>query len=257
MINMRLGIPAKKNRGSKSVNWEGDCLFVRSMQKQLLQKALAPWPRREAPLLEINCGDGAFLRLYWQSGFDIVATEKDPGLLEAAKKRQLSFVDLRIADEEALPFEDDNFDWVILNVRQTAPERLDAALREALRVGKRGIMITFWNALSIAGIWARLRGRKSAFPVQTVAWPRLFSLIRPYFHGKTALYSTLCLPDFTWRAGFPGSGINGFLGGSIFGAWCLLRFEPGSGNLVTPLPLRLKEQFQQSDAVLKYVQKQD
>lgn len=226
--------------------------WVRLLQIRLLEHALAPWPRRDSPLLEINCGDGHFLRFLWQCGFALAAIEEDPEKREQARKRKIPRLDLRGAADNDLPFEDESLDWVLLHIRHSEADRLETALREALRVGKRGIMITFWNKFSLAGIWARVRKKGTMLPESALNPGDILGLLRAFGCGALKIHSTLLLPNFTWKKGNLLRGLNVAFPDSQFGAWCVVRATPGRGSLVTPLPLPLTGRLRHADSPLEY-----
>lgn len=226
--------------------------WVRLLQIRLLEKALAPWPRRDSPLLEINCGDGPFLRFFWQCGFAIAATEEEAEKRGKAMERNVPHLDLRAATDNDLPFEDESLDWVVLHIRHSEPERVEAALLEALRVGKRGIMITFWNRSSLSGLWKRLHRKGVALPECALAPDTVISRLRAFGCGALKIHSTLLLPEFTWKKGNLLGALNFCLSDSPFGAWCIVRAVPGRGTLVTPMPLRLQGQLRHADSPLEY-----
>lgn len=258
-----MGMALEMNENESGANmtgapsdWNTSASQVRALQKRLLQKAMASWPRRDRPLLEINCGDGAFLHFFWQSGFDVVATEENPELRIRIINRGLP-IDLRGAKDDDLPFEDDCFDWVILNTRHEESERLKGAFQEALRVVKRGIMITFWNRTSLAGIWTKLPPGKKVLPAGSLSVREVMKLAHSFSINSLKIYSTLCLPDFTWHHAGWLKEVNGWFSDAPFGAWCVVSMMPGNGKLVTPLPLALTHKYGQVESQLDYVQKRE
>ena len=84
-------------------------------------------------LLDVGCGSGLALAIAAERGVTPSGVDISPGLLGVAQER-LPEADLRLADMEALPFDDASFDAVLgINAFQFAgdPRR---ALREAARV---------------------------------------------------------------------------------------------------------------------------
>lgn len=245
------GTPPNREKHATGSNRQ----FVRAMQFSLLQKALAPWPRRSAPLLEINCGDGAFLRMLWRCGFDLVATEPDMRLRIQAQNRPVPDCDIRSARDDNLPFEEDSFDWAILHLRLRTKNSLDAAIREALRIARRGIMVTFWNQYSLAALLARMSSKKAASFPETVSWRMVWSSLRSTRARSVTTLSTLCGPQFTWSGRSSLAAINSWLSSFPVGAWCISRLDFGARYPATPLPLRFAKTLPQPQPALEYAHK--
>ena len=97
-------------------------------------------------VLEVGCGTGVFLRRAADVGAEVVGVDSSEALLQLARER-VPDADLRLADMEALPFEDDSFDVVAgFNSFFFAVDMV-AALREAGRVARTGapVVIQVWG----------------------------------------------------------------------------------------------------------------
>jgi SAM-dependent methyltransferase len=85
-------------------------------------------------VLEVGCGMGQFAeRLARVGSSDVVATDLSPRMVELTKERG---VDARVADVQALPFADAEFDCVVANAMLYHVSDLDLALQELARVLK-------------------------------------------------------------------------------------------------------------------------
>jgi SAM-dependent methyltransferase len=90
-------------------------------------------PRR---LLEVGCGWGELAeRLGEETGADVVAVDLSPRMVELARARG---VDARIADVQALPFDDREFDCVVAAWMLYHVPDLDRGLAELARVLRPG-----------------------------------------------------------------------------------------------------------------------
>jgi SAM-dependent methyltransferase len=86
-------------------------------------------PRR---VLEVGCGMGTFAeRLARETGAEVVATDLSPRMVELAAARGL---EARVADVQALPFADEEFDCAVANAMLYHVQDLDRALSELVRV---------------------------------------------------------------------------------------------------------------------------
>ena len=206
--------------------------FARTSQANLLRRCLAPWPRRGRALLDINCGNGNFLHMLWESGFDVLATCK-PGTTNVIKKNALRF-SIEGADDTNLPYDDGYFDWAILHLQKPWPEAR-ASITEAMRVAGKGIAITFWNAISLPFL---LPGGSSwLMPRHNwwLVWRYLVSLHTGPIHGQSTLFFSLDHPMSRWFSCF----CKGQWHNIPFGAWAVLRIDFYRPPTVTPMPLRI------------------
>lgn len=216
--------------------------FVLAAQLRLLERALAAWPRRDAALLDVNCGTGAVLPFLWGCGFEVDAVEADPGARARAQKR-CPAATVMAGRDDGLPVEDDAYDWVLLHLRE--PRRLAPALAEARRVARRGFAVTFWNRHSLAGLCARVAHTR--LPGHVTTWLEVRAALRRMegapAPGNTASLGTLAGPVNTWRAASPLSPASRLVTGLPLGAWTVFRCSLGPAGGVTPLALRLGARF--------------
>ena len=95
----------------------------------VFEKIVAARPRR---LLEVGCGMGEFAeRLTRESGAAVVATDLSPRMVELTAH---GGVEARVADVQALPFDDGEFDCAVAIAMLYHVDDLDRALRELARV---------------------------------------------------------------------------------------------------------------------------
>jgi len=107
-------------------------------------------PRR---VLEVGCGMGNFAeRVAAETSAEVVATDLSPRMVELARERGL---DARVADVEALPFADGEFDCAVANAMLYHVEHVDRALAELARVlqpGGRLVAVTIGTE-HLAEVW--------------------------------------------------------------------------------------------------------
>lgn len=221
-------------------------------QLDLLGRALGPWPRRHAPLLEINCGNGAFLPFLWQCGFDLEASEANHALAEKARASKIPGLLVHATDDQDIPLENDSFDWVILHLATNDPDRAARAAGEGIRLARRGFMLTFWNTASIPSLCHRV-SHPGPWATGMPFW-QMGKILSRLQAGHITPFSTLPLPPALWK--WPIAGLH--IPGLPIGAWCIFRIDPGPQYPVTPLPLTVGNVInRQTEPLLEYSPKSD
>lgn len=192
--------------------------FALGQQKKLLSGMLACWPRRRQKLLDIGCGTGIFLEFFWSGGFEVTGVDKSPDMLAEARKKMGGRAELHLAPAEHLPFDDREFDYVSLMTVLEFVEDPESVLREAARVARKGVLITFLNRFSLYGLSVRLRKRESTLSqADWFGWLKMRELIRKNIRpGQMVSRSVLLGPPMTWKPVFGLSHINGL---ELF-PWC-------------------------------------
>jgi SAM-dependent methyltransferase len=201
---------------------------------------MAPWGRRQQKLLEVGCGPGRFLRFFWESGFDVSGLDASPAMLELARKRLEHRADLHVGQAEHLPFADKEFDVVaLLTLLEFCPNP-DKVLREAVRVARKAILVTFLNKHSLYGLARRgCPGRKdTGFLSQAhwFSWWELKSILRKEA-GKRPLLarSVLVGPRSSWSVNSRWRKLNCRLWPPFVGAYVGVRCDLVGDIPLTPI----------------------
>lgn len=110
--------------------------------------------RADARVLDLGCGGGHVAYRAAAHVAEVVAYDLTPDMLEAVKQtasaRGLSNIAVRQGAAEALPFEDDSFDFVLCRFSAHHWQDLDAGLREACRVLKPDGLAAFVDTVAPA-----------------------------------------------------------------------------------------------------------
>jgi len=125
------------------------------VEKEMLQGVLSDFGESHS-LLEVGCGTGHFTGWFASLGLSVVGLDRLPSMLTFARGRRPD-LPLVLADATHLPFGEAAFDVVaFVTVLEflSAPE---AALREAERVARHGLILVSLNRLSPVALWRRLR----------------------------------------------------------------------------------------------------
>lgn len=200
--------------------------FALAREQRLMADVISVWPRRHHTLLEIGCGAGHFLEMFYGGGFDVTGIDNSEAMLEKARQRVGNKVTLRTGNAERLPFDDGEFDFVAMVTSLECMDDQEAVLAEAFRVATRGIVIAYLNSWSLyrleqtAGHWWRAcrhmaasrKAAKTGSPMPEperkrallqARWFNLLSLCRMIYKvsGKrpNSFRSTLFPPSWLWR----------------------------------------------------------
>jgi ubiquinone/menaquinone biosynthesis C-methylase UbiE len=122
-------------------------------------------PQPGEKILDIGCGEGNHLSMFHRLGLDIYGVDASRYMIGRAGKRLHDRATLKVGVAENLPFDDNEFDLVVLiNTLEFLDDPLEA-LREARRVAKRKVLIGVMNSLSWYCLLSKFRSyfRKSLF----------------------------------------------------------------------------------------------
>ncbi len=126
--------------------------FALTQQFKLLDKLVSRWPRRRQRVLEVACGHGLLLEHFWKLGFDVTGVALTQAYLEEARARLGRRADIQLAAPACLPYDDNEFDYVLaltLLERLQTREAVREALEEAVRVARKGVLVSFPNSFSL------------------------------------------------------------------------------------------------------------
>ena len=208
--------------------------FVRGRQIALFSSALAPWLRKGAAVLDINCGDGRFLPTLLQHDCNVEGTEPSADLREQALAQATGRIDIAAASDDCLPYADNYFDYAVLHLASADGGHLAACVAEMARVAERGIAVTFWNSASLGGLGDFAGQAPVALP-----WWQVRGALRRLGRGVYAAAGTLCMPPATWRDTSSFAGINTLCACLPVGAWMVARLDLKPRQTGTPLILRV------------------
>jgi SAM-dependent methyltransferase len=127
-----------------------------SLEKRLLVRLLANFSGAET-VLEVGCGTGHFSRWLAEQGFRVVGLDISPVMLSEAKKRD--GVPYLVGDALALPFVDRCFDIVAFITTLEFVADPQRALGEAVRVGRRGVVLGVLNRYGLLAVKRKIRGK--------------------------------------------------------------------------------------------------
>lgn len=109
-------------------------------------------PQEGDRVLDIGCGTGNHLLLFYRLGLDVTGLDASPYMLDIARSRLGNKASLKIGRAEDLPFEDNEFDLSTLIITLEFLDDPITALMEAVRVTKNKIFLGVLNSLSFGCI---------------------------------------------------------------------------------------------------------
>ncbi len=135
------------------------------------EQDLLAWLLRALPgarsILEVGCGSGLFTRRLAGEGFRSVGLDRSPAMIGALRERAPEIPAL-LGDALALPFRDASVDVVLFVTSLEFVSDPLQALREAVRVARRGVVLLVMNRLSLGGL-SRQVGPQSRRPLLSQA----------------------------------------------------------------------------------------
>ncbi|MHB1133159.1 MAG: class I SAM-dependent methyltransferase, partial [Chloroflexota bacterium] len=112
---------------------------------------------------DVGCGTGHFTRWFAGRGTGTVGLDPSPTMLTVAAERAEGPLYVR-GSAEAMPFADGSFDLVAFVTSLEFLADPTAALREARRVARRGLLLGVLNAASPLGVRRKLEARLGPSP---------------------------------------------------------------------------------------------
>ncbi len=119
---------------------------MRRSAEELILALLNPRPGER--VLDIGCGGGYYLEFMNRLGLDVTGIDASPYMINLAREHLGNRCSLNRGMAEDLPYEDNEFDLVVLiNILEFLDDPLEA-LREAGRVAGRQVFIGVMNSLA-------------------------------------------------------------------------------------------------------------
>lgn len=209
--------------------------YALAQECHLLERLSAGWPRRGRTLLEVGCGPGVFLNFFHNAGFDVTGFDKSPVMLEAARERLANRAAFHLGDAHQLPYEDNEFDYVVLLTVLEFVHSPAEVLAEAARVAKRALLVGYLNGFSLFRL-----GVKRHTLLSQASWfcPWRMRRLARGVTGPAPIHEASVLPGpvCTWRDGFPLWGLGRAILPFPVGAYSAFTVDLSTEPPLTPLP---------------------
>ncbi|MFH2092198.1 MAG: class I SAM-dependent methyltransferase [Pseudomonadota bacterium] len=215
--------------------------YCLDLEIKLMLSLLAP--EKGQRILDIGCGTGISLAPLLDQGLNLTGIDPSQYMLDIAKKRLGSQVDLHRGVAEDLPFEDNAFDSAILFTSLEFTDRPAKALEEACRVAKDTLILCVLNRYAPLNMARRLKG---FFVPNLFTYARFFSI----WELKLLLSSMLGKVPVKWRTVLQMPCVSGKISGciennrlvqkSIFGTLIGMRIKPVPTFRTRPMVLKVE-----------------
>jgi ubiquinone/menaquinone biosynthesis C-methylase UbiE len=189
------------------------------VEKRIMQGLLADFAESHS-LLEVGCGTGHFTEWFADRGLSAVGLDCSPSMLTFGRDHRID-IPFLLGDATSLPFGEAAFDIVVLITVLEFLDSPEAALQEAGRVARHGLLLGVLNSLSPVALWRRVRRAEAYRRARFFSPVELERLLcaslggrAVEIHRRTGLYPVPWLDRFTDRR------FGAFVGLSV-------RFEEG------------------------------
>ncbi len=163
--------------------------FLLHRQTELILELVAPHAGER--VLDIGCGRGDYLRLFRDKWCSVTGLDSSAEALKIARNNLAEKGDLVWGQAEDLPFSDDEFDIVTLITFLEASRNPNQVIREAIRVCRGRVFISFLNNFSFAGTKQKLK-ELSGFPLtKDIHFYRMAEI-------KSMIGRVIGAPEITW-----------------------------------------------------------
>jgi ubiquinone/menaquinone biosynthesis C-methylase UbiE len=136
--------------------------YIFSRQKELVLELVAPHAGER--MLDVGCGTGNHLQIFRDKWCSVTGIDSSSEMLEIARKKMGTHIDLQLGKAEDLPFSDDEFDIVTMINTLEITQNPEKAIAEAIRVCRGRIFIGFLNNYSFVGTKQMLK-KIFGFPI--------------------------------------------------------------------------------------------
>ncbi|MDD4648893.1 MAG: methyltransferase domain-containing protein [Desulfoplanes sp.] len=214
--------------------------FVLDRESRLLQRMISTWPRRKQKLVDIGCGAGHFAHMFWEWGFDVSGIDASPAMLKRARVLMDKHMQLQVGVAERLPYDDNEFDFAALITVLEFCDDPVAAIAEAARVARKGLVIGFLNRYSLYYLLHVRSQRKLLESVWAKSfwfswWEMQRCIISALGRQSLCARSVLPGPMCSWRATPLFKQLGGVLLPPYLGAFVTVRIDLLGEPVKTPL----------------------
>lgn len=192
-------------------------------ERVLLEELLATLPRA-ARVLDVGCGTGDFTGWLAARSSHVVGLDRAPAMLAALRRRHPR-LPVVLADAHHLPFRRAAVDIAVFVTTLEFLEQPGAALGEAVRVARHGVVLVVLNRWSLGGLsrrWGPQARRPLLGTARDYAVPALVRLLRQAAGGRLdrLRWTSALFPNGLWRARAP------VPLGNVLGVVAVLRSRP-------------------------------
>ena len=153
---------------------KNSCVF--DLQNRLMVDLLEPMSGKT--VLGIGCDTGAMLSHLDQMGLQVTALDPSPYILDMVKRGLGDRVDLKRGFPEALPFDDNSYNYVCMARSLEFSDDPSKAIEEACRVAKNKLFLCVMNRYGVKGLQLWGKGKMSDTIYSHIRFFSMWELVR-------------------------------------------------------------------------------
>jgi SAM-dependent methyltransferase len=171
-------------------------------EEETLLGGLLAWLPGARSVMDVGCGTGHFTRWLAARGLDAIGLDVVPAMLTVARDASSAARYLQATGEQ-LPFRDRSVDLVAFITTLEFIADPAAALREAARVARVGLLLGVLNLASPLGIGRKLAARLAPSPYRAARLPTPWGLACQVQQTLGERVSALCWATAVWPGWVP------------------------------------------------------
>jgi SAM-dependent methyltransferase len=176
---------------------------VDEAERALLAWLLTPFADARS-VLDVGCGTGHFAAWLQNRALHVIGLDRSPAML-AELRRHHAAIPVVVGDAECLPLRSDAVDVALLVTTLEFMERPEAALSEAVRVARQGLVLLVLNRWSLGGLSRRV-GPQARRPILGAAGDTSVVALRRMARAaagdrlQSLHWTSSLFPDGLWAA---------------------------------------------------------
>ncbi|MFW6148054.1 MAG: class I SAM-dependent methyltransferase [Thermodesulfobacteriota bacterium] len=211
-------------------------MLLDQLSTELIMQLLEP--KRGERVLDVGCGTGNHLLLFYRLGLDVTGLDASSYMLDIAQSRLGHRASLKGGRAEELPFEDNEFDITTLIFTLEFLDDPLAALREAGRVTRDRVFVGVLNSLSLGCMVNKIQAlfHESIFrAIQPFTFWGVKSMLRKAYGDAPIKWGSVQAAPFFSRQytekGSPSSKVQTHPYGIFLGLACTMSYILKTSNL--------------------------
>ena len=107
---------------------------LQQLEERLVRSFMSSWQRRGSSFLQVGLHSHIAPEFFWDAGFDVCASDEDINVLNYALHRSGPRVEYQLAKVDALPFDDDSFDYAFFTCYASSQYKIMKRIAKDLNI---------------------------------------------------------------------------------------------------------------------------